>query len=75
MVTENATRLCQVDGAWAKYTNYTLCRDLSTSSSIGASVELTTTIYYAGYTLSLAALGAAVAIFLYFKWVIFAQTF
>jgi len=67
MVTENATRLCQVDGVWAKYTNYTLCRDLSTPPPIEVSVEVTTTIYYAGYTLSLAALGAAVAIFLYFK--------
>ncbi|CAB3374658.1 Hypothetical predicted protein [Cloeon dipterum] len=64
---QNATKLCQVDGTWANYSNYTLCRDLSTPPPIEASVEVTTSIYYAGYTLSLAALGAAVAIFLYFK--------
>jgi corticotropin releasing hormone receptor 1 len=66
-VPENATRLCQANGTWSKYTNYTQCRDLSANGAIEASVEVTSTIYYAGYTLSLAALGFAVFIFLYFK--------
>ncbi|KAF4528065.1 hypothetical protein B566_EDAN012027 [Ephemera danica] len=63
---ENASRLCQPNGTWANYTNYTLCKDLP-HQPIEASIEVTTAIYYVGYSLSLAALGAAVAIFLYFK--------
>jgi corticotropin releasing hormone receptor 1 len=64
---ENATRLCFSNGSWDQYSNYTSCKELSPLE--GPEVELTTTIYFIGYTVSLVALLFAVYIFWKFKWV------
>ncbi|XP_068908581.1 diuretic hormone receptor-like [Tenebrio molitor] len=62
---ENATRLCFSNGSWDQYSNYTSCKELSPLE--GPEVELTTTIYFIGYTVSLVALLFAVYIFWKFK--------
>lgn len=70
MVTaENATRWCHDIGEWDYYTNYSACQTpryfLELPPDTG--VEVATTLYAAGYILSLAALGVAVWIFTFFK--------
>lgn len=67
MISENATRLCFANGSWDQYSNYTSCKELSPLEV--PEVELTTTIYFIGYTVSLVALLFAVYIFWKFKWV------
>lgn len=69
---ENATRLCTPNG-WAEIGNYAGCEDATTDSTISPEnenmVELSTVIYYIGYTISLLALLLAVVVFINFKWV------
>ncbi|XP_066996249.1 diuretic hormone receptor-like [Anabrus simplex] len=68
---ENASRYCFSNGTWAGYTNYTLCLNtISTQppqSDQPEIIEISSTLYYAGYSLSLVALIVAISIFLYFK--------
>lgn len=66
---ENATRLCTPQG-WADIGNYASCEDASTDSTLPPEVEmveLSTVIYYIGYTISLLALLLAVFVFISFK--------
>ncbi|XP_049779456.1 diuretic hormone receptor-like [Schistocerca cancellata] len=65
--TQNASRWCHANGTWSSYSNYSLCRDLSPLAADEPGVEVTTTLYFSGYALSLAALAVAVAVFLHFK--------
>lgn len=65
-IIENASRLCLANGTWDHYTDYTHCKEL-TPSDLETSTEITTTIYFAGYTISLVALIVAVFIFWRFK--------
>lgn len=70
---DNATRFCHLNGTWDHYSNYDRCSHVSNSSRVlnfEPVVELPTIIYYAGYALSLVALSLAVAVFMYFKWVL-----
>ncbi|XP_071446236.1 diuretic hormone receptor-like [Hetaerina americana] len=65
---QNATRFCHSNGTWAAYTDYNSCREVEApdgGQTFG--VELATTLYFAGYALSLAALAVAIFIFIYFK--------
>ncbi|XP_071446239.1 diuretic hormone receptor-like [Hetaerina americana] len=69
-VSQNATRFCHENGTWATYTDYTGCQEVESPGGgpiFGGGVELATTLYLAGYALSLAALAAAISIFIYFK--------
>ncbi|XP_063983563.1 diuretic hormone receptor isoform X2 [Diachasmimorpha longicaudata] len=63
---QNASRWCWLNGTWDEYTNYSQCQELKINI-IESGVEITTTLYFVGYTLSLSTLIVAVAIFLYFK--------
>ncbi|XP_054286869.1 diuretic hormone receptor-like isoform X2 [Macrosteles quadrilineatus] len=65
---KNATRWCERDLTWDNATNYTACHNLVVppDEELGG-VEVTTAIYFVGYTLSLVALTVAVWLFLYFK--------
>lgn len=65
-VSENATRWCFHNGTWDQYSDYSKCRELSLVET-EPGVEITTTIYFIGYTLSLIALIVAVFIFWRFK--------
>ncbi|XP_046390386.1 diuretic hormone receptor-like isoform X2 [Ischnura elegans] len=67
--TQNATRFCHANGTWAAYTDYTDCQEMAQGSVpiYGGGVELATTLYLSGYAISLAALAAAISIFIYFK--------
>lgn len=74
---ENATRLCTPQG-WAEVGNYAGCEDASSDSTLSPEnemVELSTIIYYIGYTISLLALLLAVVVFINFKWVLFLFNF
>nr|XP_050849101.1 diuretic hormone receptor-like isoform X1 [Vespula vulgaris] len=64
--TQNASRWCWLNGTWDSYSNYSSCRDIR-PLNIEADVEITTKIYFIGYSLSLCTLAIAVSIFLYFK--------
>ncbi|KAG7188235.1 hypothetical protein KM043_016098 [Ampulex compressa] len=66
MVAENASRWCQANGTWDGYSNYSLCHDVR-AATVEAGVEITTMLYFVGYTLSLFTLVVAVAIFVYYK--------
>ncbi|GJQ64863.1 GPRDIH1 [Trypoxylus dichotomus] len=61
---DNATRFCLPNGTWDQYTDYTNCTELLLE---GTEVELTTTIYFVGYAISLVGLIVAVYIFWRFK--------
>ncbi|XP_029052077.1 diuretic hormone receptor-like isoform X2 [Osmia bicornis bicornis] len=65
--TQNASRLCRLDGIWSNYTNYTLCRDLQEPDIEGSVEIISTKIYFVGYSISLLTLVIAVSIFLYCK--------
>lgn len=69
--TQNATRECLSTGTWAEYTDYSNCRELENehivNDHVSHSIELTTTIYLFGYTVSLIALAVAVYIFCRYK--------
>lgn len=67
MFVENASRLCRLDNSW-DITNYTACDNMdSEDPEFVPGVEVTSAIYFAGYTLSLVTLAVAVWLFLYFK--------
>ncbi|KAG8222625.1 hypothetical protein J437_LFUL002619 [Ladona fulva] len=69
-IRENATRFCHSNGTWATYTDYNGCQEVEAPLTPGPTfggVELATSLYFAGYALSLAALAAAISIFIYFK--------
>ncbi|XP_067129156.1 diuretic hormone receptor-like [Centruroides vittatus] len=66
-VTQNATRMCEVNGTWAEKANYSGCRALLAVHEDILDIKYSTTIYYIGYSLSLIALILALSIFLYFK--------
>lgn len=68
-IAENASRWCWLNGTWDNYSNYTMCRDVRLST-IEPGVEITTTLYFIGYSLSLFTLIMAVCIFIYYKWVV-----
>ncbi|XP_012275321.1 diuretic hormone receptor isoform X2 [Orussus abietinus] len=63
--TQNATRWCWPNGTW-DYSNYSSCRDLR-QLAVESGVEITSMLYFIGYTLSLLMLTVAVSIFLHFK--------
>ncbi|XP_069700681.1 diuretic hormone receptor [Periplaneta americana] len=63
----NATRLCHSNGTWDNYTDYTSCVNVQMGEPAETGVELATTLYFIGYSMSLIALSIAVWIFLYFK--------
>ncbi|XP_046679016.1 diuretic hormone receptor-like [Homalodisca vitripennis] len=68
--TQNASRWCHNDGVWDNLTDYTACLsqprpELEMPSDTG--VEVATTIYAVGYSVSLMALAVAVWIFIFFK--------
>lgn len=69
MLTENASRWCHLNNTWDNYTDYTSCNDLNhqPGQEFEPGIEVTTMIYFAGYTMSLVALSIAVWIFSYFK--------
>uniref|UniRef100_A0A1A9W995 G-protein coupled receptors family 2 profile 1 domain-containing protein n=1 Tax=Glossina brevipalpis TaxID=37001 RepID=A0A1A9W995_9MUSC len=61
--TQNATRFCQANGTWEKYTNYDACMHLPATVTVPEFepiVELPTIIYYIGYTISLISLTMAI---------------
>ncbi|KDR16173.1 Diuretic hormone receptor, partial [Zootermopsis nevadensis] len=64
---ENASRFCHSNGEWDNYTNYRTCIDVPLEGQTETGVEMATTLYFIGYSISLVALGIAVWIFLYFK--------
>ncbi|XP_025266656.1 diuretic hormone receptor isoform X2 [Camponotus floridanus] len=64
--TQNASRWCWPNGTWDNYSNYSLCRDLRLPA-IELGVEISTTLYFIGYGLSLFTLIVAVCIFIYYK--------
>ncbi|XP_020293795.1 diuretic hormone receptor-like isoform X2 [Pseudomyrmex gracilis] len=64
--TQNASRWCKGNGTWDNYSNYSLCRDLQ-MPVVEPGVEITTTLYFIGYSLSLFTLIVAVCIFIYYK--------
>lgn len=69
--TQNASRWCWPNGTWDSYSNYSLCYDVAAGSSrapaIEQGVEITSIIYFIGYSLSLFTLVVAVSIFVYYK--------
>jgi corticotropin releasing hormone receptor 1 len=66
--TENASRFCHSNGEWDNYTNYKTCIDMPLEGQAAETgVEMATTLYYIGYSMSLIALSIAVWIFIYFK--------
>ncbi|XP_022911145.1 diuretic hormone receptor-like [Onthophagus taurus] len=60
----NATRFCNSDNTWDKYADFKNCTELMEEEH---EVELTTTIYLCGYSISLVALIIAVYIFIRYK--------
>lgn len=67
-IPENASRWCWSNGTWDNYSNYSMCRDVQLPT-IELGVEIMTTLYFIGYSLSLFTLIMAVCIFIYYKWV------
>ncbi|XP_015604427.1 diuretic hormone receptor isoform X2 [Cephus cinctus] len=63
--TQNASRWCWLNGTWS-FSNYSLCADVRTPN-VESDVEITTMLYFVGYSLSLFTLIVAVSIFLYYK--------
>ncbi|XP_014296611.1 diuretic hormone receptor [Microplitis demolitor] len=63
---QNASRWCWPNGTWDNRTDYSHCHELKLPV-VESSVEITTTLYFVGYVLSLSTLIVAVAIFLYYK--------
>ncbi|XP_032691001.1 diuretic hormone receptor-like isoform X2 [Odontomachus brunneus] len=63
---QNASRWCWTNGTWDNYSNYSLCRDVRLPAIEGG-VEITTMLYFIGYSLSLLTLVVAVCIFIYYK--------
>ncbi|KAH0561888.1 diuretic hormone receptor-like isoform X1 [Cotesia glomerata] len=64
---QNASRWCWPNGTWDNRTDYSHCHELRSRQVAESSVEITTTLYFVGYSLSLSTLVVAVAIFLYYK--------
>ncbi|XP_071574764.1 diuretic hormone receptor isoform X3 [Temnothorax nylanderi] len=64
--TQNASRWCWPNGIWDTYSNYSMCRDVRLPT-IEPGVEITTALYFIGYSLSLFTLIVAVCIFIYYK--------
>ncbi|XP_012268724.1 diuretic hormone receptor-like isoform X2 [Athalia rosae] len=63
---QNATRWCWSNGTWDKYSDYSACHDVSLTA-VESGVEITTMLYFVGYSFSLFTLIVAVSIFLYYK--------
>ncbi|XP_064455854.1 diuretic hormone receptor-like isoform X2 [Ornithodoros turicata] len=61
---QNASKFCMANGTWAEYSNYSSC---SPVIEVESEVDIGTTLYYIGYSLSLIALTIALWIFLYYK--------
>ncbi|XP_049959058.1 diuretic hormone receptor-like isoform X2 [Schistocerca serialis cubense] len=69
---QNASRWCHSNGTWSSYSNYSSCEAMLPKMEVvevidEVIVEVATTLYFTGYSVSLAALIVAVTIFLYFK--------
>ncbi|KAK5644232.1 hypothetical protein RI129_008077 [Pyrocoelia pectoralis] len=64
--TQNASRWCFPNGTWDQYTDYSRCKELYLDNH-APGVEIATTIYFVGYSISLIALTIAVFIFWKFK--------
>ncbi|XP_049859773.1 diuretic hormone receptor-like [Schistocerca gregaria] len=69
---QNASRWCHANGTWSSYSNYSSCEAMLPKMPVvevidEVIVEVATTLYFTGYSVSLAALVVAVTIFLYFK--------
>lgn len=70
LLTENATRYCNIDGTWNNFANYDACKHLEPPSSdptLESFIELPIVIYFVGYTISLLSLFCAVTVLVYFK--------
>uniref|UniRef100_A0A1Q3FK52 Diuretic hormone receptor n=1 Tax=Culex tarsalis TaxID=7177 RepID=A0A1Q3FK52_CULTA len=67
--TQNASRYCNINGTWDNYTNYDECQHVGTSPlpDFELHIELPTIVYFAGYSISLAALVLAVTVLVNFK--------
>ncbi|XP_052130050.1 diuretic hormone receptor-like [Frankliniella occidentalis] len=65
----NATRMCHPNATWDQTTNYSACmKDLANANDPGnLHTEVTSTIYYVGYTVSTIVLTVAVFIFSHFS--------
>ncbi|KAF5284731.1 hypothetical protein FQR65_LT13433 [Abscondita terminalis] len=63
--TQNASRWCFPNGTWDQYSDYSRCKELYFETI--PVIEITTTIYFIGYSVSLIALMVAVFIFWKFK--------
>lgn len=65
---QNASRWCWSNGTWDKYSDYSACDNVIPERVQEATgTEITTMIYFIGYSLSLFTLIVAVSIFLYYK--------
>ncbi|XP_063240041.1 diuretic hormone receptor-like isoform X2 [Bacillus rossius redtenbacheri] len=66
---QNASRECHANGTWDSYSDYAACvgEPQVSPSHLDTGVEVTSTMYFVGYALSLVALCIAIWIFLYFK--------
>ncbi|CAL4152510.1 unnamed protein product, partial [Meganyctiphanes norvegica] len=66
---ENATLYCDSNGTWDSLSDYSLCLNgvHPTDSNFNSTVGMTRTIYFVSYSLSLAAVTIAIAIFITFK--------
>jgi len=64
---QNASKYCHMNGTWDNYTNYKACIDMPIEGQTETGVEMATTLYFIGYSMSLIALSIAIWIFLYFK--------
>ncbi|KAK7866685.1 hypothetical protein R5R35_003229 [Gryllus longicercus] len=64
--TQNATRWCFANGTWDNYSNYSQCEEL-VAPPPPSDAATTLAFFFAGFCLSLFALGVAIWIFLYFK--------
>lgn len=67
VIVVNAHRICEPDGHWNGYSNYSMCKPLKDKPVVDEQVDYTFYIYLSGYSLSLIALFIACTTFLYFK--------
>ncbi|XP_011157676.2 diuretic hormone receptor isoform X2 [Solenopsis invicta] len=64
--TQNASRWCMPNGTWDSYSNYSMCLDVRLPTT-EPGIEIMTTLYFIGYSISLFTLIMAVCIFIYYK--------